>query len=200
MSDIKLIVGLGNPGVTYENTRHNLGFQIVREVAKRLNASFKPSSLTKAWTAEGRYQEEDLILMLPATFMNCSGPAIEKVAARKSIDLNDILIVCDDIDLEFGRLRIRANGSTGGHNGLKSIAGSFNSTEFGRLRAGIGRPGHKDAVVDFVLEKFSGAERKQLPEVIERAADCCLSWCKDGIEKAMELYNRKQLQSDDGTK
>lgn len=191
MSTIKLIVGLGNPGLAYENTRHNMGFMVAREVAKRLGLEIKPSSLTKAWMAETKGADERVVLLLPATFMNNSGPAVEKTMSRKGIECQDILIVCDDMDLEFGRLRLRANGTPGGHNGLKSIAGSLASTNFARLRIGIGHPGDKDAVVDFVLEKFGSKERVDLPGIIDNAADCCLSWCREGIERSMDLFNRK---------
>jgi peptidyl-tRNA hydrolase, PTH1 family len=187
----RLIVGLGNPGKKYEATRHNIGFMVVREVVKRLEGKWSHSSCTQGMTAAVNGDGKMVYFLLPSTFMNLSGIAVKAAMHKYGMDLSDLLIVCDDLDLEFGRLRLRAKGSAGGHNGLRSIADSLGTTEFGRLKIGIGHPGHKDAVIDYVLEGFTSAEKKSLDAVIREAADCCFVWLRKGTAPAMDQYNGK---------
>ncbi len=188
---MQLIVGLGNPGKDYEYTRHNLGFLVVEQLAKELSFRFKKSSFTKGFVAEGQFEGKDVALLLPQTFMNHSGLAVKPMVQHKNIELSNILVVCDDLNLDFGQMRLRPNGSDGGHNGLTSINELLESKEYARLRMGIGHPGHKDQVVDYVLTEFSKEEKKDLDNFIEQATTCCLVWLRDGMNQAMDQFNRR---------
>jgi len=191
LSRLKLIVGLGNPGREYEWTRHNLGFLAVQRLAKKLDCTFSPSSFTNGLTAQGTWEQARVCLLLPLTYMNQSGAAVGQVVARKQIEAGQILAVCDDFHLDFRTIRLRAKGSDGGHNGLKSIIERLDTQQFSRLRMGIGRPAGAASTVDYVLEEFNKGERKELDGFIEEAADCCLAWIRDGAEAAMDQYNKK---------
>ena len=197
MSDLRLIVGLGNPGRDYVRTRHNLGFLVVERIAEKLEIDFKNCSFAKAVTASGKAEDKELTLLLPATFMNLSGQAVKPYVAKKAIPVENILVVCDDLDLEFGQLRLRTQGSAGGHNGLDSIIEHLNTREFARLRLGISRPSAKKDTVEYVLEKFNKSETALLEDFIDEAAECCLVWVKDGIKKGMDQFNRR---NDNGKK
>ena len=188
---MKLIVGLGNPGKDYEYTRHNLGFLVIRHLAERLNVGIKLSSFTNGLMAEGKYKGQEFCFFLPLTYMNKSGGAIRQLIERKEFLLNNSLILCDDLNLDFGQIRIRSKGSDGGHNGLDSIIQCLGTEEFPRLRMGISHPGNKVNVVDYVLEEFSKSEKNNLEDFISNAADCCLIWLDEGIGKAMESFNGK---------
>ena len=155
-----IIVGLGNPGIKYEKTRHNVGFMFVDVVAKANSATFKLDKNLEAMVAEIYIKNEKHILVKPITYMNNSGNAVYKVLnyykKENKIDVNDLIVIYDDMDLPLGSLRIRKNGSSGGHNGMKSIISCINSTEFKRIRIGIGRPENNQ--IDHVLGKFSKNE------------------------------------------
>lgn len=191
MSKTKLIVGLGNPGNDYKYTRHNLGFLVVVEVAKKLNVSFQLSSFTNGLTAEVQKDEKNICLLMPLTYMNNSGVALKHFVIKNDIALDDILVVCDDLNLDFGQIRIRSKGSHGGHNGLNSVIDHLKSDRFPRLRLGIGQPSRGKDVIDFVLEKFNADEKKNLDEFIDQAAECCCHWLDEEIQKTMEKFNRK---------
>ena len=135
------------------------------------------------------------MLLLPATFMNHSGVAVKAVIQKKEFELSDALIVFDDMDVDFGLMRLRSQGSDAGHNGLTSVIAHLKTEEFPRLRLGIGRPKIRQDAVDYVLEEFNKSEKKELPGFIEEATDCCLVWLNSGINKAMEQFNRRK---DDG--
>ncbi len=197
MSDLRLIVGLGNPGRDYAYTRHNLGFLVVERLAEKLSIKFKSSSFTKALTASGAVEDQNVALLEPLTFMNLSGGAVRSYIAKKGVPVENILVVCDDLDLEFGQLRLRTKGSDGGHNGLVSIIEQLHTREFARLRMGIGRPPAKKDTIEYVLEKFNKSEVALLDNFIEEAVECCLVWVKDGIKKAMDQFNRR---NDNGKK
>lgn len=184
-------MGLGNPGKDYEYTRHNLGFLVVRHLAQRLNVRIRLSSFTNGLAAEGKYKGEQFCFFLPLTYMNKSGGAIRQLVEKKGLLLEESLIICDDLNLDFGQIRIRPKGSDGGHNGLDSIIQCMGSEDFPRLRMGIGHPGNKVDVVDHVLEEFNNSEKKNLEDFISKAADCCLIWLAEGIGKAMESFNGK---------
>ena len=184
---MKIVVGLGNPGREYAATRHNLGFMVVDELARRLSAGDRRgrfrSVLIEAFDAG-----QKVALVKPQTYMNLSGTAVREVMQWYKTPLADVLVVVDDIDLPFGAMRLRAGGGSGGHNGLKSIIADVGAEEFSRLRIGIGRgPG---VATRQVLGRFSPAEEKALPEVIRAAADCALEWERHGIITAMNRCNR----------
>lgn len=191
MSKIHLIAGLGNPGQEYEWTRHNLGFLVVRQLAEQLNFKFGLSSLTNGLTAEGVYNGSELCLLMPLTYMNHSGVAVQQVVAKREIAPQDVLIVCDDFNLEFEQIRLRGKGSDGGHNGLSSVIERLGTDRFARLRMGIGQPSDKKDTVDYVLEEFKKKEKERLSRFIGETVECCKIWVTDGIEAAMDRYNRK---------
>ncbi|MDP8212280.1 MAG: aminoacyl-tRNA hydrolase [Candidatus Zapsychrus exili] len=192
MSEFRLIVGLGNPGKDYEYTRHNLGFLVVQNLAKKINAEFKLSSLTKGFETEAEIDGVAVDFLLPLTYMNNSGSAVKKVIEKRDIALKNVLIVCDDFNLDFEQIRLRTKGSDGGHNGLSSVIYLLETDEFSRLRLGIGSPNGKKDTADYVLEEFNKKEKETLEIFIEEATECCLVWLKEGSEKAMELYNRRK--------
>ena len=188
----KLIVGLGNPGKEYQDTRHNLGFLVVRRLAEKLDVDFKSSSFTNGLVAKTECQGTCVYLLLPLTFMNRCGLAIKPMVNKMEMDFSNILVVCDDFNLGFGQIRLRSEGSDGGHNGLKSTIEHLGVKDFPRLRCGIGEPHKNKDVADYVLEKFSKEEKNKLDEFIEEASECCLMWSQEGTLKAMEKYNRRK--------
>ena len=189
---MRLIVGLGNPGKDYKYTRHNLGFLVVRRLVEKLKLKFALSSLTKGMTAEGMFEEDSVCLMAPLTYMNNSGVAISRLVSKKDLSPEDILVVCDDFNLDFEQIRLRAKGSDGGHNGLSSVIEHLNTEQFARLRMGIGYPPGKKDTVDYVLEEFKKKEKECLDGFIEEAVSCCLMWLKGGINSAMDQHNRRK--------
>ncbi|MEA3365913.1 MAG: aminoacyl-tRNA hydrolase [Candidatus Hydrogenedentes bacterium] len=185
---MKLIVGLGNPGPTYRDTRHNAGFRVLDCLAERLCASFSKEKY-HALVAETSYEGHRLVMMKPLTFMNKSGLAVARALRYTTVDLADVLVVVDDVNLPLGRLRLRGSGSAGGHNGLKSIIAHLNSEEFPRLRLGVGRAGHSADTVNHVLSSFAAAERPQVNEMVERATEAVMSFVTNGLERAMNTFN-----------
>jgi len=194
---MKLIVGLGNPGTAYAASRHNAGYMAVKEIARAHKLSFKRDFGTSSVSARFKSSLENIIVALPLTYMNLSGNAVKALLRKHKIDISDLLIVCDDLDLEFGRLKLRPSGSSGGHRGLDSIIGSLGTNGFCRLRIGIGRPGRKEETVDFVLTGFSRDEKEEVPGLIKEAAGCCLSWVKNGVAETMNSYNKKRSNKDE---
>lgn len=188
-SPIRLVVGLGNPGSQYQRTRHNLGFMTVDRVAERAGARFRASR----FHAEVAALPEGLTLMKPLTFMNRSGLAVGAWARYHRLRPEEVLVVCDDLDLPFGKLRLRAQGSAGGHNGLKSVIAELGSQAFPRLRIGIGRPQGAGSTVDWVLSPFSPQEAERLGTLLEAAAWAVERAVRDGIEAAMNEVNRRDL-------
>lgn len=171
-------------------TRHNLGFLVVDRLAEEFHLKWSHCSFTKADAAHDK--EKGVYLLKPLNFMNNSGVAIEAFRSKYDIALEDILVVCDDLNISFGEIRIRPQGTSGGHNGLKSVIEKLGSQDFSRLRLGIAHPGHKDKVVDYVLESFTKEEKKELKEFIEEAAQCCLTWFNEGTQEAMNHHNRRK--------
>jgi PTH1 family peptidyl-tRNA hydrolase len=184
-----IIVGLGNPGSEYEWTRHNVGFMLVDKLAADAGVSVKRRecrSLVGSGVLEGRRSK----LVKPQTFMNLSGEAVGCLIAKDELEVgNSLIVISDDLALPFGTIRLRAHGSAGGHNGLKSIIAALGTNEFMRLRIGI-QPEHpiSDAK-KFVLDEFASAERRALKEILERGADAVRAVLRDGIARAMSLYN-----------
>ena len=187
---MKLIVGLGNPGREYRDTRHNVGFMVVDESARRhnLTLAMAPSQIPDAMIAK-KFGDEALLVAKPLTFMNNSGEAVAALVRYYDVAIGDLLIVVDEVALPFGRLRARARGSAGGHNGLKSVIGRLGTTEFARLRLGVGRGDSRRDLADHVLSKFEADEQSALGEFIARAADAAEMFAAEGIEKVMNTYN-----------
>lgn len=184
-----LIVGLGNPGDEYDNTRHNIGFKILDSFADSLNVKFESSRL--ALTAEGKVKNKTFLLIKPSTFMNLSGKAVNYYLQKEKIPLSNLLVITDDIALPLGQVRIRSKGSDGGHNGLKSINEVLGSGNYARLRFGIGNEFPKGGQVSFVLGKWSNEERMTILPRIQLAVEAIKDFGLMGAEKTMNAYNSK---------
>lgn len=195
---MKLIVGLGNPGREYRDTRHNVGFMVVDEIVRRhhLSLALAPSQVPDAMIAK-RFAPDPLLVAKPLTFMNRSGEAVAALARYYDIVPADLLVVVDEVDLSFGRLRARARGTAGTHNGLRSIVDRLGTTEFPRLRLGVGRGDARRDLADHVLSKFEASEQPALEEFIIRAADAAEMFAVDGIAKVMNTYNPEATAPDD---
>ena len=196
---MKLIVGLGNPGREYRETRHNVGFMVVDEIARRhrLEWAMAPSQVPDAFVVK-KYPDlgagavakaAPLLLAKPLTFMNRSGDAVSALARYYDIASQDLLVIYDDVDLAFGRLRARARGSAGTHNGMRSIVERLGTTDFPRLRLGVGRGDTRRDLADHVLSKFEPDEQSGVEEFISRAADAAEMFAVDGIAKVMNAFN-----------
>ena len=185
---MKLIVGLGNPGPRYRETRHNVGFKVLDRLAERLQTAFSREKYDGR-VAEARYENSRLVLLKPLTYMNKSGLSVARALRYTGTPLADTLVVVDDVNLPLGRLRLRGNGSAGGHNGLKSIIASVGSGEFPRLRLGVGAANVPGAMVNHVLSAFAAADRAEVDAMIERAADAVLRFVAEGLEPTMNAVN-----------
>lgn len=189
MESAHLIIGLGNPGAKYENTRHNIGFLVLETLAKRCSASWREEKRFEARLAVGVVGGRKTFLCQPLTYMNLSGRAARGVAEYFRIPLAQVLVIVDDADLPFGELRLRPSGGTGGHHGLESIEASLGTDAYARLRLGIGRGEGLREISGHVLGRFSAADQHQLVAVLGRAADQVECWLQDGIQKAMNHFN-----------
>lgn len=190
---MKLIVGLGNIGREYANTRHNIGFMVVDELAKRLGLSFNKEDRHAMYT-EFRNPEK-IIIIKPTTYMNLSGIAVGEYANFYHIDPEDIAVISDDMDLPVGHIRIRKKGSAGGHNGLKSIMQHLGTEDFPRFKIGIGHPDRNNkAVVDHVLHPFQGEDKTAIDEAVKKMADALSDWLKEDIDLVMQNYNTKKAK------
>lgn len=186
-----LVVGLGNPGSQYEATRHNVGFRAVDALAKEAGVKIDRAKF-QALTAQATVGGVRVLLMKPQTYMNLSGVAVKQAADFYKVPPERVLVLFDDIDLDVGRLRIRRNGSAGGHNGIKSIISSLGSQEFPRIKIGVGAKPHPDYdLADWVLSRFTLAEQKLLDPAIEHAAEAVPVIFTQGIERASSQFNRK---------
>jgi len=184
---VAVVVGLGNPGSKYCATRHNMGFMVVDRLARRCKVRFTERRY-RADVARTVRKGRSLVLVKPRTFMNESGRSVAAAAAICARDFSDLLIVLDDVYLEFGRLRLRRKGSDGGHNGLASVLEQCSTTEVPRLRVGIGGEDAADRI-EYVLGEFTPEERELLPAIIEQACDAVLAWFHSGIDTAMNEIN-----------
>lgn len=190
----QLIVGLGNPEPKYDKTRHNIGFEVVDLLARRTQISWSENRKFQAFLGEGFAPTADkLRLLKPLTYMNRSGQAIRAVIDWYKLPPESVLIVYDDLDLPVGRLRLRLSGSAGGHNGMKSAIAHLGTQNFPRLRIGIGKSEIDQDTVSHVLGKFSPQESLLMSEVLQLAADAVEFALKQGVEKAMSLYNNRQV-------
>jgi len=207
---VKLIVGLGNPGRIYIDSRHNIGFSVIKALSKIYKIPLKKDN-TFSLSGKGKIKGDNLILALPLGFMNLSGIAVSALIKKYKIDLDNLLVVCDDLDLDFGVIKIRQSGSSAGHRGLESIIDSLGSQGFSRLRVGIGRPPHQlvsknvgkvnwcrgrplrhnTDTSSFVLSPFTKKEKGKIKEIIENACDCCRVWVMKGIIESMNIFNRR---------
>lgn len=186
-----MIVGLGNIGAEYQDTRHNVGFDVVDRIAKNLNATW--DSDTYAFVAEGKHKGRSILLIKPTTYMNLSGKAVRHWMTKHKVDKDKILVVLDDLNIDFGTLRLRDKGSDGGHNGLKDIDQATGGNNYARLRFGIGNNFGKGRQVNYVLGKWSREELKDLDFLLDQAADASLSYTAIGSKFTMEKYNKKLI-------
>lgn len=187
-SGIILVAGLGNPGKDYEKTRHNIGFMILDEIAEACSLSFEKSKF-EGLMAKGRFASRQVVLLKPMTFMNRSGNSVVKVLDYFGIDSAGMLVIHDDLDLEFGRIRIREKGGHGGHNGMRSIISSVGTPDFARIRVGIGRPPGEKDVTSHVLGGFSKEEKNRLTDLICLAKDAAMAVIDEGLNYAMNRFN-----------
>jgi PTH1 family peptidyl-tRNA hydrolase len=193
---LRLVVGLGNPGARYAATRHNIGFRVV----DRLSAEFAIDLSHEKFGAvfgRGRIEGHDIILAEPVTFMNRSGPPVRSLADFFRISVQEMLVIHDDIDLEYGRLKIKEKGGHGGHNGLRSVISAFGGGDFTRLRVGIGRSGAGAQVADFVLDQFTREEAAELPGIIQRSRDAVVTILCKGTKIGMNQFNIKPVMRTD---
>src|SRR5665648_39543 len=190
---LKIVVGLGNPGLKYEFTRHNIGFRVVDSLARDIEIEFKKVKSYYSLISRGRINNHKVMLVKPQTFMNLSGRAVSKVFSYYKISLQDLLIVYDDLNLELGQVRIRKKGSAGGHKGMESIMQYLHSEDIPRLRIGIGNPSvnFNFDCVSWVLSNFNGDEEDRIKETIKLSTEAIKTVIEDGFEKAMRKYNRK---------
>ncbi|ADO80172.1 TPA: aminoacyl-tRNA hydrolase [Haemophilus influenzae] len=190
MSEIKLIVGLGNPGEKYADTRHNAGEWLIERLARRFNVSLNPENKFFGKTVRTLLNGKEVRLLVPTTFMNLSGKAVGALASFYRIKPEEILVIHDELDLPAGTAKLKQGGGHGGHNGLKDIVAQLgNNNNFYRLRIGIGHPGHRDLVAGYVLNKPSPADRDALEKVLDEATDCVEMIFKDGMVKATNRLN-----------
>lgn len=185
---MKLVVGLGNPGASYEGTRHNVGFDVLGELSLRWQAG-RPKSRFEANLVESTVGSEKVLLAAPQTYMNVSGRSVQQIVKFFQIPLTDLLVVCDDLNLKPGQLRLRASGSAGGQKGLQSILQVFSTEEIPRLRIGIGRPPEKMDAANFVLSKFRKDELPEFDTAVRKAADGVELWIRNGVSAAMNAIN-----------
>ncbi len=184
MAEPLLVVGLGNPGPQYAKTRHNVGFMVADLLAGRMGAAFKVHKKSGAEIVTGRLGHRPVVLAKPRTYMNESGRQVGPLAKFYSVSPADVIVIHDELDIDFGQIRLKLGGGEGGHNGLRSVANALGTKDFQRVRIGIGRPpGRKDPAA-FVLENFSAAERPEVPTLCEMAADACELLIESGLEPA----------------
>lgn len=185
-----LIVGLGNPGPEYAETRHNIGFKVLDTLAEVSNAVFAPGRYGD--TAAVRYRGHQLVLLKPQTYMNLSGKAVRYWMQQEKVPVENVLVIVDDTALPFGKLRMRARGSDGGHNGLHDIIWTLEDDGFPRVRFGVGGDFPRGTQADYVLGVWTAEEKKQLPELIETVVKAVQSFATDGIERTMNRFNTKE--------
>ena len=188
---MKLIVGLGNPGKEYEMTRHNLGFLVIERLARDTGESRKQRKFN-ALLNRGKIGNEQVILMKPLTYMNLSGAAVKKAFDYFHLPLHDLMVIHDDLDLAFGRFKIKTGGGDAGHKGIRSLIDHLGDDEFVRVRIGIGRPEKGGDVVDYVLDPLNESERSELPEILDSACLLIQTLIRSGVDAAMNTFHRKK--------
>lgn len=190
---MKLVAGLGNPGRKYDGTRHNVGFEVIDRLAARHGLRFEAARVDAVF-AQWRHPDDVVLLVKPTSFMNLSGEPVGALARFYKIAVSDVLIVTDDVNLPLGRLRARATGTEGGHNGLRSIAANFGTIDYARLRIGVGRGDTRRDLADHVLAKFDADELPAIDDAVSRSADAVEVWVADGIAKMMNVFNRTPVE------
>ena len=185
---MKIIVGLGNPGIKYAGSRHNMGFSVATELSDKFDIPFNKKEC-KAVTGHGFISGEKVVLAMPQTFMNLSGEAVSELLSFYKCEVSDLIIIYDDIDLDVGKLRIRTHGSAGGHNGIKNIIEHLGSEEFDRVKLGVGSKPEGWDLADYVLSRFPKEDLPAIRESVSKAADAVVTIIEDGVDKAMNLYN-----------
>lgn len=190
---MKVVVGLGNPGLQYEFSRHNIGFRIIDNLAREIETEFKKVKSYDSLISRGKINNYNLRLVKPQTYMNLSGKSVNKIVSYYRISFQDLLIVYDDLNLELGQIRIRKRGSAGGHKGVESIIQYLNSEDIPRLRIGIGKPSINSNFdyASYVLSNFDNNEKDKISEVIQLSTEAIKTIIEDGLEKAMRKYNKK---------
>ncbi|MBE0446854.1 MAG: aminoacyl-tRNA hydrolase [Actinobacteria bacterium] len=186
-----IVMGLGNPGVRYEKTRHNVGFMVVERLAQALDISLSKRSRLMRW-GEGMIVQERVILVEPLTYMNNSGLVAKKLLRAQEAAPERLIVIYDDLDLEPGQIRIRQNGGSGGHGGIRSIMGQISSENFMRVRVGIGRPPGRQDPADYVLSPFSKSEWEEIALSIDEAGDAVFYIIVEGVARAMNEFNRRR--------
>jgi PTH1 family peptidyl-tRNA hydrolase len=189
MAEPLLVVGLGNPGPVYAKTRHNLGFFVADLLAQRMGSPFKAHKRSGAEVVTGRLSGRSVVLAKPRCYMNESGRQVGPLAKFYSVAPGDLIVVHDDLDLDFGRIRLKLGGGEGGHNGLRSVAAALGTKDFQRVRIGIGRPPGRKDPASYVLETFAPAQHKELPAICEQAADAAELLIESGLETAQNLVH-----------
>jgi peptidyl-tRNA hydrolase, PTH1 family len=183
-----LIAGLGNPGSSYRNNRHNVGFMVLDSLAERSESTFVTDRLGEICSL--RHKGKQLVLLKPNTYMNLSGKAVRYHLQKNDLEQSRLLVVTDDLALPFGKIRIRARGSGGGHNGLGNIQDVLGNDIYARLRFGVGSEFPKGSQIDYVLGDFLESERQELPAMLDRAGDAVLAFATIGLERSMNIYNK----------
>lgn len=191
-----LIIGLGNPGKQYATSRHNVGFMVIERLSERWKIELRRNR-KNAQTGEGKFNGIPVILAKPHTFMNNSGLSVGPLQRLYGIEADHLVVVYDDLDLAFGRIRLRAGGGAAGHHGMESIIAKLSTRDFPRLRIGIGRPKYEgEEVIDFVLTDFHGSDKVKLDAVLDQAADAVETFLQSGIELAMTRFNGNYLEGE----
>jgi len=185
-----LIVGLGNPGRQYQASRHNIGFMLVTHLAEKLGTAFTRVQ-SKALVTKTNYQDSSMILAKPQTYMNLSGQAVSSLVRFYKIQLDNLLVVYDDVDLPYGRIRIRPSGGSAGQKGMQSIIGQLGTQEFPRMRMGVGRPPGSKGAASYVLRDFSGEDAEFLPPILDRSVEAVITYITEDLTTAMNRYNSK---------
>ena len=188
---MKVIVGLGNPGVRYQGNRHNIGFQVADRLAKNSHIPISKKHL-KAFYGRGKIDSQEVVLAKPMTFMNRSGEAVRRILDFFKLDMEDLIVVHDDLDLPFGRLRFKRRGGDGGHQGVRSIIEAMGGNTFLRLKVGVGRPPRGMEVAEYVLCNFDEMQQPHLSEIRSRAAEALVVMLLEGLEAAMNRYQKKK--------
>ena len=189
---LRLVVGLGNPGRVYSGTRHNAGFMVADKLAKGFSIALSKRKFNAQY-GTGSIDGVEVVLAKPMGFMNRSGPPVQQIAGYFRISSEDILVVHDDIDLEFGRLKIKEKGGDGGHKGVRSIIDAFGGGDFVRLRIGVGRPDAENGAADYVLDNFAFEEKKVLSRLIASARDAVVTILCKGTKEGMNRFNNKKI-------
>lgn len=185
---MKVMIGLGNPGKKYEETRHNAGFMAIDTISEKWGIPVTQNKF-RALVGEGRLEGEKVLLVKPQTYMNLSGESVAEILHFYKLIPDELVVIFDDLDLPTGQLRLREKGSAGGHNGIKSMIQHLGTQEFKRIKVGIGRPEPGRSVSDYVLQTFPAAERKAIDEAVSLAAEAAAMWVKEPFLKVMNHYN-----------